>query len=492
MPGLGEGIASIEDPGGSRLAEIASRNAFVLGDTSTWLHRRVERINYTDRRVVRRQFSVDFTIPASTGSNGQSFEPYERLEDGREVFYVPIALLAKWPPLLNLSLWDEDDRPLPLLTSPRNRLVDREALLAFPPRGPMFHELSDRLGQIATHSRPTAMSLLKGIGDDIARELSDMTATDIAAWQRTLTLAAALVGNSLLWVRLSSRHGERHIIKCSYEEPEAKELVASHRLQVSLGWRRSRHGFEVPNLGARGSYHLEITPPPGLEVVNASLELSKLPPRRWEAGARVTGADRLRAYSRLPTRLWRALKTKRRALLGTSSTDGLEPEVPSTTEPRPGEKYERTLPERAYFYVSGIRDDYGVATVAMASEQGGMVAGALAAAIGIASLITAVAIWSTAAISHATETVTTLVIAPGLLGLFASQVGEHPIARAHVAGVRILVLLAGALAVIAAVALIIAGSGSTWWLRGTAIAAWFIVALLTLSWLLPAANELRE
>lgn len=82
------------DPDKSQLRELARANAFALRDTAGWLHRRVERITYTERRMVRRQFSVNFSIPLAK-DGGSAFRAYKRLPDRRFVYYVPVAALQK-------------------------------------------------------------------------------------------------------------------------------------------------------------------------------------------------------------------------------------------------------------------------------------------------------------------------------------------------------------------------------------------------------------
>jgi hypothetical protein len=73
-----------------RLAEVATRGADAISNTSPWLHRRVERVAYTERLIIRRDISVDFTIP-------EGYPPFEEHTDGTCTFYVPISLLRKWP-----------------------------------------------------------------------------------------------------------------------------------------------------------------------------------------------------------------------------------------------------------------------------------------------------------------------------------------------------------------------------------------------------------
>src|SRR5213080_505470 len=104
--------AAKQDPARTQLLEILGReNAGLLRDL-WWIHRRVDSLAITEQLMIRWRISIDFTIPDA--------RPFET-SDGRKLYYLPVSILAKWPPVMRFDLRDEDDRPLPLLTRRKNR-----------------------------------------------------------------------------------------------------------------------------------------------------------------------------------------------------------------------------------------------------------------------------------------------------------------------------------------------------------------------------------
>lgn len=381
-----------------------------------------------------------------------------------------------------------------LLTTPRNRLVDGEALVALAPDGKLRESLEAELREVASSPPHEADGIFKSVADGIMREYQSIQ-LEWTAWQQVVRVASTLVENSILWARVMGFPWERHIVKCSFEQPEERESVFSRRLLTAFSWSASRASYSLPNFGERGSYHLEVTPPPGLEVANVELELSEQPPRRWRRPERpnLPVEDRIKqATGNALARLQQAVRARYDAMFGTVHA-GETRNVPAHTyQPLIGDKWKRVEPDRAYFYISGHHDHYGVVTVYRAPERVGLVSNALIASVSIALLLTVFFIGAGSAVTNESASVTTLLLVPGLLGFFALGIGEHPTSRVHVAGVRGLLLAAGGLSVAAAVALVTASHSAKWWWLAFAIMAWVIVGLLTLSWLLPVQDEPGE
>src|SRR5205823_6557559 len=98
------------------------RGAALLEREERWIHRRVESMTLGPDLLVRRRLSIDFTVPADLHEI--------RVGGGNEILsYLPLSVLRKWPPLWNLDIEDEWRRPLPLLTSIENGIVDAAALV---------------------------------------------------------------------------------------------------------------------------------------------------------------------------------------------------------------------------------------------------------------------------------------------------------------------------------------------------------------------------
>jgi hypothetical protein len=101
-----------------RAAEIASAAGVLLRRSAGWRHRRVETITVLTHEEVRRQVSVDFTVPE---------EYRESLRLSGDEYVVPLALLAKRP-LVHFDLRNEEGHSIPLLTADQNRMIGRELL----------------------------------------------------------------------------------------------------------------------------------------------------------------------------------------------------------------------------------------------------------------------------------------------------------------------------------------------------------------------------
>ena len=102
-----------------RASDIAVAADVLLRRQAAWRHRRVETLRVLSHEEVRRQVSVDFTVPAE-------YRELLRLSDAGE-HAVPLGVLHKRP-LVHFDLRDEEQRALPLLTAEQGRAISRELL----------------------------------------------------------------------------------------------------------------------------------------------------------------------------------------------------------------------------------------------------------------------------------------------------------------------------------------------------------------------------
>jgi hypothetical protein len=102
-----------------RASEIASAASLLLRQAGAWRHRRVETITVLTHEQVRRQVSIDFTVP-------EEYRASLRLSDAHE-YAVPLAVLAKRP-LIHFDLRNEEGHSIPLLTAEQSRVIGRELL----------------------------------------------------------------------------------------------------------------------------------------------------------------------------------------------------------------------------------------------------------------------------------------------------------------------------------------------------------------------------
>src|SRR4051794_32620151 len=94
--------------------ELGKISAWCLTRDTEWINRRVERIELVDDETIRRQVSVDFTLPAWLADDGATV-------------YVPVAVLRRRA-LTNFDVWQEDARTLPILNTVRNGSISAWAL----------------------------------------------------------------------------------------------------------------------------------------------------------------------------------------------------------------------------------------------------------------------------------------------------------------------------------------------------------------------------
>jgi hypothetical protein len=476
---MGGGIdeQSTEYGGDKDLVDLARECSFALRDTAKWLHRRVEHVHHNERKMVRRKVSVDFSIPKQPAL--PAFRT--RREEEPNTYYVPVALLRKWPPLMEFDLRAETGLPMPLLTTPKNREVDGAALGALAPNG----EFVEQLESIAIQDAASAGTALDELGQLLQPLFPELSPEVRQRWRRTLRVAGRLVANSILWVRIEAHPGQRQIVKFSYLEPAPRELIVWRRILSAFSLAPRRAQYELPNLGERGSYHLEIEAPPDLAIYRAKLTLSRLPPLTTSLQTPIHRHARTPPAQRIATRLFRGTRERYRELLGSP-----EKELP---EVQGGEPFERNVGERAHMYVTESQDQYGLATIDLGIGNRALLVSSLMASVVITILLGALWRAPGSLVHHEDAAVALLVIFPALLALLVVRPGEHPITTQLVRGVRFLVIAAAMLPVVDAVILLAFAHPRAGDVRVPFFAVFLVGALLSaalmLSCLLPDATD---
>lgn len=429
------------------LEQIARQSApILLLDTEQWIHRRVERVQYAESDLLRWHFSVDFTIT-------EKFPCFENRGNGSGIYYAPVALLRKWPPLLNLSVRDEAGRPIPLLTLDKNRRVDAEALIGLMPRAdPAIAAILRSI--VFASTVEDAKSKLDQLALGLLNRVlpSVQTAEEAESWRRVNVLATNFAWNSLLWVRVEGRDSHRQVVKVSFERLAPSKGTALRRLRANFGLAGEWLQLDLYNLGERGSYHLEFTPPLGTDVLDARLRLhDPLTPReppvgkldiRGHLGRRRRHRKRRETYSGAG---------KKRSF--GRSTRALPETIPLPTE---RQAFSQNLISRAHFYVAESSGQRGTAYLRLGPTRREFLNGAL-----YASVLTTALLWFTwahagnlAEAKHEGPTVTALLLLPALLSYLFTQPLPHPIARRMIAGVRLLTRLVTLLPVVAALSML--------------------------------------
>jgi hypothetical protein len=240
-------------------ASVALACLELLTGEDRWIHRRVETIDLLAQELVRRQVTVDFTLP----------EPLlDELAMGPEgPWCVPIAILEKQP-LRNFDLREHDEwRPIlgassggPIAAG----LVTAAARLAIAPAA-LEPQVASRLALIARSEPDAARAAMNdlrghaGHAPQIAQILADETSGYFLA-----TFA-----ESYMLIALLAQPDGRRILKYAYDQhlrPVHGPAGRARRVARRLGWTPLGIDVAVPTAAHTASYHAEVVVPEELRL----------------------------------------------------------------------------------------------------------------------------------------------------------------------------------------------------------------------------------
>jgi hypothetical protein len=230
----------------------------LLSEESRWIHRRVETVDLLAQELVRRQVSVDFTLP----------EPLLgdlRIGDDGP-WCVPIAILEKRP-LRNFDLREHDEwRPIlgassggPIAAG----VVTAAARLAVAP-DPLDPEVESLLALISRSDLDAARSAMAELRAraEHTPQIGQILADDTSGY-----FLATFAESYMLIALLGEPHG-RHILKYAYDDHLRLDGRASppRRLARRLGWSPFVVDVSVPTAAHAASYHAEVIVPEELRL----------------------------------------------------------------------------------------------------------------------------------------------------------------------------------------------------------------------------------
>lgn len=194
------------------------------------------------------RLSVDFTLPeAGIGA------------------HVPISVLPKWPPLYDFDFRGADGKPLPLLTSAQNGVIDEALLLALVQKispaslsDPGFAKALTSLTRgPETHLGEAFESFRLGLAGDF----------DDPEVERLLDIAAMLTDATFLWYPAAAGEpGSRTSCKVEYLIPGLNIESWHRRLLRSLSWTQPAEYIPLWHIGADANFHAELEAPPVLTI----------------------------------------------------------------------------------------------------------------------------------------------------------------------------------------------------------------------------------
>ena len=230
--------------------------AALLLAEETWVHRRVETLDVISAEVVRRQVSVDFTLPGPLRT---------ALSVGEGQCVVPLAVLGKQI-LRHFDLRDAAEEAVPVVARDHTGLLAGAALLAqaadaVPGLRP---ELAGRLLAVvqapdAVTGRERLVALESGARDD-----PEVAA--LLAHEPTADLLADLAESYPLLAVLAET-GRRRVVKYRYDS----FLSARPGWRVAGGIDPLVIRLSVPSAARGARYHAEVVLPEELRSVRAAL-----------------------------------------------------------------------------------------------------------------------------------------------------------------------------------------------------------------------------
>ncbi len=230
----------------------------LLTDEPRWIHRRVETIDLLAQELVRRQVSVDVTVPETL---------LDDLRIGADgPWCVPIAILEKRP-LRHFDLREHHESRSILGASSGGPiaagLVTAAARLAVAPDAlePDVASLLELIARSDLEDARSAMAELRARAAQtaqIARVVEDETSGYFLA-----TFA-----ESYMLVALLADAGGRRILKYAYDEHLrfGEEASRARRLARRLGWSPFVVDVAVPTAAHAASYHAEVVVPEELRL----------------------------------------------------------------------------------------------------------------------------------------------------------------------------------------------------------------------------------
>jgi hypothetical protein len=291
-------VHEVWEGGGPSLANLARCDKCGLAmlrlfvNSSKWVVRRVERIDFLNDRMVRRRVSVDCVTPRDAVALGLGSDQVTRV--------LPLTIMRK-KSLLNFDLRSHEGEPIPLLGLRESQALTHAVVRAWAVRALDADEIDaavDRwLWRAVSGAQAQMVHAYKEMwAADTGQALARLRDDDVFR-----AVLDRLADSFLLYTTDDRPVGQRHVIKFSYDEPltlryrwagyvghpdepryaEGGTLGWWRRtpLTARLGLRPTLVRFPVPAAELAASFHFEVTAPPDVSIVQAAL-LAGRPNRR--------------------------------------------------------------------------------------------------------------------------------------------------------------------------------------------------------------------
>lgn len=264
-----------------------------------WIDRRVERTHYLDDLTARREMTISFRLPAEARPSGKRWGR----RGGARTYCVPLTFISK-DAVTQFDFEDERGRKLPLLTA-REKGVIATGLLTWMAGAAIDRDPADGWKSLCGEIKQIAEAKTEAEGNELLACFLARVERGAGAYAQLRSetrvarafrsLLTDLAGSYLVVVPLAGRTGVARIVRFSYHEKVTSRnsyegnllrRVAQACLYAirSLGWQPKQFEFATPAVGRGGSYHFEMSAPPGLMFVGGRLKIW----RREASGAQCT------------------------------------------------------------------------------------------------------------------------------------------------------------------------------------------------------------
>jgi hypothetical protein len=252
-----------------QLEQIGPLFSALLLPGAEWIHRRRESVRIVDETALKRQISVDFTLPSEL-NNGTQLDQVDELG-----FPAPVFVLPKAPArLMSFDMVDASGKSLPLMTSAENRDASAATLVAMAnttleieglSEPSLSDELLSSLGKVARDDTHEAEGLANQLFD--AERLNGLTPalTLLLKNERFCFWLSTLAHSSIIPVWCLGER-KREIVKLSFREPIKHELP----LASTLGWSPYELSIASSYIEAQ-NHHFEAVAPHGMRIAQARL-----------------------------------------------------------------------------------------------------------------------------------------------------------------------------------------------------------------------------
>jgi hypothetical protein len=265
--------------------ECGLRLLGLLLTSPSWVYRRVESVSFRDHRTVRRQVSVDFSIPRSA--------PAFRI-GGRPHALLPLTVMRR-KSLVNFDLRDESDRSIPLVNVRQNQAVMLALVRVWAAMCLDVQVLPAEVERFVKKLVAGTQEELYDAYEDAHRASATPVLRRLVSDERFRVVMDRVTEDFVLFVFVPDdpdQDAARRVVKFRYDEkltPRYRqtgyhpddgtyELVGRplpmwslSRWLIALGWRPTRIRFPTPAAENCRSYHFKIHAPPGVEITTASV-----------------------------------------------------------------------------------------------------------------------------------------------------------------------------------------------------------------------------